>query len=270
MEKILNALINEALFTGEMLCAGYTQIRKANYAKRGTYFQAFTSLSTGIERIGKLNLILSYAIDNKGNYPTNKYIKDSIGHDLIKIYNDVKKQNTKYGFKFQFLDNLDDKIYQDIIELLSRFGKGDRYSNIDLIVGSSNYDDPITVWYNKIDMYLYQRYVSKRKKAQIEQNAKVIHELVSPFTMVLHTAEDGTDINNVFDASLRTGINESISPYRQLIVFQIIRYFVESLHELQYTIMQNNLFEIPFFTDVFGVFINDDKFMIKRKTLEIV
>ena len=147
MEKIFNALINEALFTGEMLCAGYTQIRKANYAKRGTYFQAFTSLSTGIERIGKLNLILSYAIDNKGNYPTNKYIKDSIGHDLVEIYKDVKEQNTKYGFKFQFLDNLDDKIYQDIIELLSRFGKGDRYSNIDLIVGSSNYNDPITVWY---------------------------------------------------------------------------------------------------------------------------
>ena len=119
-------------------------------------------------------------------------------------------------------------------------------------------------------MYLYQNYVSKRKKEKIEQNAKIIHELTSPFTMVSHTAEDGTEINNVFDASLRTGINESISPYRQLIVFQIIRYFVESLHELQYLIMKNNLFEIPFFTDVFRVFINDDKFMIKRKTIEIV
>lgn len=28
-----------------MLCSGYTQIRKANYASRGVYFQAFTSLS---------------------------------------------------------------------------------------------------------------------------------------------------------------------------------------------------------------------------------
>jgi len=270
MDKYYNALINEALFTGEMLCAGYTQIRKANYAKRGTYFQAFTSLSTGIERIGKLCLILSYAIENNGNYPTNKYIKDSIGHDLVTIYNDVKKQNTKYGFQFQFLDNLDEKIHQDIIELLSRFGKGDRYSNIDLLVGSNNYDDPITVWYNKIDMDLYKRYISQKRKDTIELNARIINKITSQYTMVSHTAEDGTEINSMFDASLRTGINDAIAPYRQLIVFQIARYFVESLHELQYKIMKNNLFEIPSFSDVFRVFINDDSYMIKRKTLKII
>jgi len=270
MDKIFNALINEALFTGEMLCAGYTQIRKANYAKRGTYFQAFTSLSTGIERIGKLNLILSYAIDNNGTYPTNKYIKDTIGHDLVQIYSAVKKQNNNYGFKLKFLENLDNSIYQDIIELLSRFGKGDRYSNIDLLVGSSTYDDPITVWYNKIDKYLYETCVTQQKRDKIKNNAKVINELTSSFTMVSYTAEDGTDINSVFDASLRTGMNEAIAPYRQLTVFQIIRYFVESLHELQYKIMRNNLFEIPYFSDVFRVFINDDKFMIKRKTIDIV
>ena len=43
-----DALCKEAQFTVEMLCSGYTEIRKANYAKRGVYFQSFTSLSTGV------------------------------------------------------------------------------------------------------------------------------------------------------------------------------------------------------------------------------
>jgi hypothetical protein len=51
------ALVNEAEFTKEMLGAGATQIRQANYATRGIYFQAFTSLATGLERIGKLCLM---------------------------------------------------------------------------------------------------------------------------------------------------------------------------------------------------------------------
>ena len=53
-----NALLKEAQFTKEILGAGATQIRNANYARKGLYFQAFTSLSTGFERIGKLCLML--------------------------------------------------------------------------------------------------------------------------------------------------------------------------------------------------------------------
>lgn len=52
------ALQNEALFTKELLGIGVTQLYKANYAKKGIYYQAFTCLSTGLERIGKLCLIL--------------------------------------------------------------------------------------------------------------------------------------------------------------------------------------------------------------------
>ena len=32
-----------------MLGAGATEIRKANYAKKGVYFQSFTNLATGLE-----------------------------------------------------------------------------------------------------------------------------------------------------------------------------------------------------------------------------
>jgi hypothetical protein len=54
--EAFKALLKEARFTKEMLGSGATQIRKANYATKGVYFQAFTNLSTGLERIGKLCL----------------------------------------------------------------------------------------------------------------------------------------------------------------------------------------------------------------------
>ena len=40
------ALLNEASFTKDILGIGVTQLYKANYAKTGTYYQAFTCLST--------------------------------------------------------------------------------------------------------------------------------------------------------------------------------------------------------------------------------
>ncbi len=46
------ALLKEAHFTKEMLGSGATQIRNANYATKGIYFQAFTSLSTGPSESG--------------------------------------------------------------------------------------------------------------------------------------------------------------------------------------------------------------------------
>ena len=79
-------MIKEAQFTCEMLCSGYSQIRKANYAKKGIYFQAFTSLSTGFERICKLCYILIYAIKNNSQFPDKTKIKSIFGHDILKIY----------------------------------------------------------------------------------------------------------------------------------------------------------------------------------------
>jgi hypothetical protein len=45
------ALLKEAQFTKEMLGSGATQIRKANYASKGTYFQAFTASPQGLNEL---------------------------------------------------------------------------------------------------------------------------------------------------------------------------------------------------------------------------
>ncbi len=253
-KELIDALSKEAQFTCEMLCAGVTQIRNANYARRGIYFQAFTSLSTGLERIGKLCLILEYSIKNNGNYPDDDYLKKKIGHDIEEVYQKVLELKQEYQFDFHFLQDLDLDIYQTIISILSRFGKGDRYSNIDLIVNKRTYDDPIRIWYEQVDLYFFRNSVSLRKKKRIRNNSQIIGQLMEPFTIVRQTGEDENDILSVEDASHRTGIFEAVGPYRQSYTFHIIRFFVEMLDCLQYKIMKESRFEIPDFSEIFRVF----------------
>lgn len=265
-----DALCKEAQFTVEMLCSGYTEIRKANYAKRGVYFQAFTSLSTGFERIGKLCYLLIYAIEHGGSFPTDNDLKNVFRHDIIKLYRLILEFKNKHDIKYDFLQDLDKPIYQSILNVLSRFAKGDRYANIDLLINNRSYDDPISVWYKDVDLVIFQEKISDKKKEKIKRDASLVHYLTSNFVMIRHTGEDGKEINTAFEGSLRTGINDAVASYRQLYVFHIIRFFVESLNMVESVFNNQNFFEIPYFMEIFRVFYNDDSYMKGRKTISLL
>ena len=265
-----DALCKEAQFTVEMLCSGYTEIRKANYAKRGIYFQAFTSLSTGFERIGKLCYLLIYAIEHGGSFPTDKHMKNEIGHDIIKLYKKIRDFKIKNNIEYNFLQDLDKTIYQNILNVLSRFGKGDRYANIDLLINNRSYDDPISVWYKDVDLVIFQEKISDKKKEKIKMDASLVHYLTSNFVMIRHTGEDGKEINTAFEGSLRIGINDAVAPYRQLYVFHIIRFFVESLNMVEAIFNNQHFLKIPYFMEIFSFFYNDDSYMKGRKTISLL
>lgn len=265
-----DALCKEAQFTGEMLCSGYTEIRKANYAKRGVYFQAFTSLSTGFERIGKLCYLLIYVIEHDGSFPTDNDLKNVLRHDIIKLYKLILEFKNKHNIEYDFLQDLDKPIYQSILNVLSRFAKGDRYANIDLLINNRSYDDPISVWYKDVDLVIFREKISDKKKEKIKMDASLVHYLTSNFVMIRHTSEDGKEINTAFEGSLRTGINDAVAPYRQLYVFHIIRFFVESLNMVESVFNNQQFFEIPYFREIFRVFYNDDSYMKGRKTINLL
>jgi len=268
VNKIFRSLVEEGQFTREILGSGITQLGKANYAKKGIYFQSFTSLSTGLERIGKMCLIIDYYIENNGAFPGDKFVKNEIGHDLVKLYNKSEEIASTYNTNFEFLNNLRDPLHQTILTILSKFAKGDRYSNIDFIVGSPHKSDPIFEWNQKVDKVLFETRVSEKKKKKIRTNAKIIGELMNPFTLVRHSSESRKEINEVENASFLTGMNESITKYRQLYVLQIIRYWVELLKELQYRAMELQRNEIPYFLEIFTIFYNHDSYFMTRKTFD--
>jgi hypothetical protein len=266
LSETFNALNKEAQFTKEMLGSGATQIRKANYASKGVYFQAFTSLCTGLERIGKLCLMLDHYIGHNRQFPDSNYMKNEIGHNIAVIYEQSKTIIAKYSISMNFLQNLDDPIHQAILSVLSDFGLGDRYSNIDLLVGGRRQNDPIAAWFRQVDQPVYRSRVAQKKKDTIQRNAAAVESILGPHAMVLHTSETGDEITDVEQASHMTGVYEAVAPYRQLYVVQVIRYWVELLGSLQYKAMEAGGEDIPHFGEIFALFYNDDSYIRTRKS----
>lgn len=255
------ALLNEAAFTQQMLGAGATQIRQAGYAEKGLYFQAFTSLSTGLERIGKLCLMLDYYIEHK-SFPDLTYMRREIGHQIYLIHDKTAAIVARRCLKLRFLPALKSPTHLAIIAVLSDFAVGDRYSNIDLLVGHNKGNDPISAWFERVDKPLFENRVSLSKKAKILHGAEVIGRVMGSSSSVLHISETGGMITSIEEASLRTGMHQAVAPHRQLYVLQIIRYWVEVLWSLQELAMSS---DIPHFGEMFGAFYNEDSTFRRRK-----
>ena len=268
--ETFNALLREAQFTKEMLGSGATQIRKANYATKGKYFQSFSSLSTGLERIGKLCLMLDHYIETQGQFPHPRYLKNKVGHDILAIYSESKLIIERRSVSLSFLGDLDGAIHQSILTILSDFAKGDRYSNIDLLVGGVRRSDPMATWFETVDQAIFESCIPAARKAKITRNARIISHMTGDFTRVMHTSESGSEITSVQEGSWRTGVYEAVAPYRQLFVLQIIRFWAELLHDLQYKAMAVGNQDIPFFGEVFAPFCNEDSCLRKHKSWETI
>lgn len=90
--------------------------------------------------------------------------------------------------------------------------------------------------------------------------------MIDSFTLVRFTAEDKSEVRDTRDAIERTEIWEAVAPYRQLYMLQIIRYLVELLIELGYKAMAIKSEDIPYFSEIFGLFYNDNSYFRSRKT----
>ena len=265
--KTFIALLEEAQFTKEILAIGVTQLYKANYAAKGIYYQSFTCLSTGIERLEKLCLILDYYIQNRGALPSYEYVRH-YGHKIPDLYNachDIVKQH-KMGFRFRY--KMDKDIHQAIINLLGSFAESSgRYSNINILTGKErNSTDCIEQWFHNVDIPLYNKHISKRRKDGIEYRAAVLGNIMNQFAIVRFSTEDNTELTNAIEGSRRTGMWEAVAPYRQLYMLQIIRYLVELLMELGDKAMAIQYADIPHFGEIFGLFYNDNEYFRSRKT----
>lgn len=62
-------LANEAALTASLLGNGLNALRKAGIFNKGLYYQAFFSLSIGIERLLKMIIITRYRSNITKNFP---------------------------------------------------------------------------------------------------------------------------------------------------------------------------------------------------------
>lgn len=269
MDSTWISISNECSFIKDLLDKGVTEIRKANYSTKGLYFQAFTNLSLGFERVGKICLIIDYAFENRGNFPSHEYLKKDIGHDLKKLYTKSQEIITNRNFSFEYFHKLDSIIHQNVIEILNNFSKGDRYHNIDSILNNSSKTNPINHWRKRVDDIIWNEKISKSKKDKILTNSEIINYLVGDLTYVNFTGDDDVKIDTVQKGSFETGYFNAVSPIRQLVILQIIRYWHELLSELNYLNLEKYHLSIPYLSEFLKDYYNSDKYLKSRKKWDI-
>lgn len=266
--KTFKALSNEAQFAFELLGLGVTQIQKANYTKKGIYYQSFVNLSVGLERLGKICLLLDYYISNNGTFPNQKTMKE-IGHNIVSIHEKLTNIINLRNYKFHFLQSLDSAIYNNILQIISNFAIKDRYENLNFILNGTQEVILLSEWYNNVDLLLFEKHITKSKQQMIIHNASLFEKLTSNFTYILHIDEENNEISNVYTASLKTGIFDAVSKYRKLYLARIVRYYTEIIWNLQHDAMSFQNGDIPWFSEMFGCFYNEDSYLKRRNNFEI-
>jgi hypothetical protein len=209
--------------------------------------------------------MIDYYADH-GKFPDSTYMRKEIGHKLIDIHRCLIAIVSKRGLTGEFLTELSSPIHRAILTVLSNFAVGDRYSNINLLVNDPHQNDPMTLWFNTVDMPLFESKVSAKKKDRIRQNAQMIDAMVGQISFVLHTSETNEMVTTMEDASFRTGMYKAVAPYRQLYVLQIIRFWTQVLTALFYDLRAS--LDLPHFSEIFAMFYNDDAYFRTRKTWE--
>jgi len=142
------ALIQELETARELIKAGFGELQKIRMSN-DFYHLPQQLLASGLERLLKCYFCLVYEARN-GTFPDKSFLK-SIGHGLV----DAKRMLIDDYFESNgiplLIDDLDfiqnDALLDEIIGILSEFGKMARYYNLEIVAGSPNPPiDPSSEW----------------------------------------------------------------------------------------------------------------------------
>lgn len=273
MNKEFHALAREAALAAEHLAIGVTALGKANYAFPAYYSQAFFALTIGFERSAKLALVVHHAIENKGRFPTEADLR-RYGHNLNRLLarlDEISRVIHPTKEPHRHLPHT--PIHLGVVEVLSDFANNvTRYYNLDLVAGSpsiANTQEPVAQWFDRVVTPILAAHYKEGIRQKHERNAQLIQELMGPHSMVSYTAESGTPLNSLFDASMQTAITSFATPYVRMYVMQIIRFVAVLISELGHLALRNGLQTVPYLSEFFAVFNNSDAYFKSRKCWSI-
>ena len=209
-------LANEASLTSSLLGNGLNALRKANIYNKGLYYQAFFSLSIGVERLLKIIIITQYRSEHNGDFPVDIDMK-KIGHNLIKLC-----QYTSVQFK-------EDSIHEKIVSFLDDFARKSRYYNIDSMVDRNiQYYDPLYEWSLIAEIILE----SSGKRKEIK-NKQELARLIDSFSVFGFHDLQGNEVNNAMGILNLYENQEIIQAYSVQYMFEIITKLVGEIRRLQ-------------------------------------
>lgn len=209
-------LANEASLTSSLLGNGLNALRKANIYNKGLYYQAFFSLSIGVERLLKIIIITQYRSEHNGDFPVDIDMK-KIGHNLIKLC-----QYTGVQFK-------KDSIHEKIVIFLDDFARESRYYNIDSMIDNDvQYYDPLYEWSLMAEIILDSS--GKRKEIR---NKQELGRLIDSVSLCRFYDLQGNEVNNAIGILNVYENQEIIQAYSVQYMFEIITKLVEEIRRLQ-------------------------------------
>lgn len=266
------ALAREAALSAEHMAIGVTALGKANYAQQAYYAQAFFALTIGIERACKLALVVNHALLHSGRFPTHGEVR-KYGHNLKELLKEADQVATRLGLSSTKHTLPQSPIHAAIVDILSDFARNvTRYYNLDVVTSTqavSSQHDPLHQWFDRVVEPIVKRHHNRRRFDRIESDARAINTLIANHTWVRHQSESGEPLESVYEASRKTGMTEFAEPYVRLYVMQIIRFVALLMSELGWRAQSQQIEDIPYLSEFYAIFNNEDKVFKKRKRWSI-
>lgn len=188
---IVAALQDELLTAYNLIAHSIIELESISLSNN-FYFIILQNLSQGFERLMKVYLCLAFQ-NKKNAYPPPRYFK-KYGHDLVKIKSKIIadyfiNHGNQFELDYEFLVNNEN--LNELLKILSDFGKYGRYYNLDYILGNNNeLVNPIKEW-EKLENKLMDKNSIKKLmhrniegEVYIEINQKLII-LIEKFTASL-------------------------------------------------------------------------------------
>jgi hypothetical protein len=197
-DEVYFALETELISARRLLIKGFEEVDKLGYTN-SFIDAALLLLSFGFERLLKSLILIDYVAGglSSGNYDDKcrlckKYFSGVQGHDLTKLHKEVIRivETKDYVSSFNggekefgFVKN--DVLLADLIELLTDFAKGDRYYNLNVIMGMPvKNEDPETAW-SLIEMMVIVRSERLMQLSREEKREELFKEVSIKFKKTL-------------------------------------------------------------------------------------
>lgn len=225
-------LANEASLTSSLLGNGLNALRKANIYNKGLYYQAFFSLSIGVERLLKIILITQYRCEHNEEFPVNIDMR-KMGHNLNKLCECT-------GIQFE-----KGTIHEKIICFLDGFARKSRYYNIDSMIDKNiQYYDPLNEW-----SLIAENILGSSKKRKVIKNKQEIAQFLDDFALFRFYDLQGNEVNDALGVLNVYENQEIIQAYSVQYMFEIITKLVGEIRKLE-----NRKNMMPVLTEFFPLY----------------
>ena len=255
-------LSREAELASMSLCAGLTALRKADTSHKGYYTHAFFSVSTGLERLIKLIVILDFAVENNGAYPDNKYLK-KLGHKILPSFQKLETTVDKYGFEEKYKSILNDPISMAALQVITEFAEGARYSNLDELANNKRFEDPIKSWQSKVGHLILKKYPSRKKRTPLDD---MIDRAMMESSIIMIQGEHGEVIDNFVELRAFQQDAEHMNKYGMRHLVEIIQLLTELLASIGHVAQQEKRLVVPYFSEFFVPFNAPKEYWRNKKS----